>query len=381
MGAYLKQFRLIYIDSVWFTGDKQLLIIVMNPLTKYRQSSHLQWIVRHTAFWVLSQSVIIYQTYIYGFTSGFNVKIGLQWLPFGLFMVYLFLYGILPCLLKEQIKQFLIRAFIWLALLFTAIYFIHFYILLPLNSGKSIGSPVDTSDGITFTTVKCIMTLCQTCIASSLKLYRYWYRKENNNQQLVKETMIAELQLLKAQVHPHFLFNTLNNLYSLTLKKSLKSPEVVVKLSELLHYMMHECNASEVPVQKEVRMIENYIELEKLRYGNRLNVELTISGEIEGANIAPLLLIPFVENAFKHGSSEQAGDAFILISLFADSNVLSFKIKNSRNEPESVAAYGGIGLVNVKKRLALIYPGKYQLIVLPENNTYEVGLVINHLKN
>jgi LytS/YehU family sensor histidine kinase len=353
----------------------------MNLLTKYRQSPQLQWIVRHTVFWVLFQPFIVYQTYFYGFTSDLNVKIAFQWLPFTIFMVYVFLYSILPCLLKELIKQFLFRAVIWLVALFTGIYFIHFYILLPLNNGKSIGSPIDISDSITFTTVKCIMLLCQTCIASSLKLFRYWYRKENNNQQLAKETMVAELQLLKAQVHPHFLFNTLNNLYSLTLKKSPRSPEVVVKLSELLHYMMHECNASEVPVQKEVRMIENYIELEKLRYGNRLNVELTISGEIEGANIAPLLLIPFVENAFKHGSSEQAGDAFILISLFADSNVLSFKIKNSRNEPESVAAYGGIGLVNVKKRLALIYPGKYQLIVLPENNTYEVGLVINHLKN
>jgi sensor histidine kinase YesM len=347
----------------------------VNLFVKYRQSTRLQWIVRHTAFWLVLQPVILYQTYSYGFTSDINVVLDLEWLPLEFATVYSFLYGLLPLLLKGQLKKFFPGLIIWFALVFVATNILHYYVLIPLNTGMPLFD-FNSVNAERFSMVNFMMFLSYTCVAASLKLLRYWYRKETNNQQLAKETMVAELQLLKAQVHPHFLFNTLNNLYSLTLKKSARSPEVVLKLSELLRYMLQECTATEVPVEKEVRMIENYIELEKLRYGKRLDIRMNVTGSYHEKNIAPLLLIPFVENAFKHGSAEQEGNAFIDISLHVDHELLSFSVRNSRSEPSSPAMFGGIGLTNVRKRLQLIYPGQYQLIVLPQNDIYEVKLLI-----
>lgn len=140
-----------------------------------------------------------------------------------------------------------------------------------------------------------------------------------------------ELQVLKAQVHPHFLFNTLNNIYSLTLQQSGNASEIVQKLSGLLRYMFRECNAPEVPLIKEIELLRNYTQLEQIRYGNRLNIDLTVRGELIGKQIAPLLLIPFVENAFKHGASEQSDRAFIDLSLVTMGNELNFRLQNSKN--------------------------------------------------
>ena len=193
--------------------------------------------------------------------------------------------------------------------------------------------------------------------------------------QTEKEKLTAELQLLKAQVHPHFLFNTLNNLYALTLRKSDGAPEMVLKLSGLLSYMLYECNATEVPLEKEIRMLENYVDLEKLRYGSRLDVSLNFTGDIRGKTITPLLLIPFVENAFKHGSSEQLEQAWISLDLAVEGNRMSFKLVNSKDANESPGGgAGGIGLVNVRKRLELIHANNYELKITPQEETFLVYL-------
>ncbi|WP_332369013.1 histidine kinase [Spirosoma telluris] len=170
--------------------------------------------------------------------------------------------------------------------------------------------------------------------AAAIKLVKIWYLKQQAYEQIDKEKLQAELQLLKSQVHPHFLFNTLNNLYALTLHKSDHSPAVVLKLSELLSYMLYECNASEVPLQKEIAFMRNYIGLEQLRYGDRLDMSVTISGDYPTKLIAPLLLVPFLENAFKHGTSEQLEQAWMHIDLSVQGNQLKFKVINSR-EPSA----------------------------------------------
>jgi phage shock protein PspC (stress-responsive transcriptional regulator) len=214
--------------------------------------------------------------------------------------------------------------------------------------------------------------------ATAIKLSKYWYLKQKALQQTEKEKLTAELQLLKSQIHPHFLFNTLNNLYALTLTKSDKSPEVVLKLSRLLSYMLYECNVAEVPLEKEIQVICNYAELEQMRYGNRLDVSLNFTGPIVGTTIAPLLLIPFVENAFKHGPSEQIELAWISLDLSLADNRLRFKLINSKNKDAVVLAHqSGIGLQNVKKRLELIYPGRHSLRLLVEDEMYVVNLVID----
>ncbi len=210
--------------------------------------------------------------------------------------------------------------------------------------------------------------------ATATKLGKYYYLKQQSLMQTEKEKLTAELQLLKAQVHPHFLFNTLNNLYALTLRKSDECPEMVLKLSGLLSYMLYECNAAQVPLENEIRMLENYVDLEKLRYGSRLDVSLNFTGDIRGKTITPLLLIPFVENAFKHGSSEQLEQAWISLDLAVEGNRMSFKLVNSKDASANPSGAGGIGLANVRKRLELLHANQYVLKITPQEETFLVHL-------
>ena len=212
---------------------------------------------------------------------------------------------------------------------------------------------------------------------AAIKLAKVWFLKQQAYQQIEHEKVQAELQLLKSQVHPHFLFNTLNNLYALTLRRSEQSPAVVLKLSELLSYMLYECNAAEVSLAKEIAFMKNYIGLEQLRYGDRLDMSLSISGDWENKLIAPLLLIPFVENAFKHGTSEQLEQAWMHLDLAVTGDTLKFKLINSREaEPHSEQFSGGIGLQNVQKRLHLLYPERHDLRLIAEDETFMVVLTL-----
>ena len=211
--------------------------------------------------------------------------------------------------------------------------------------------------------------------AAAIKLMKVWYLKQEAYQQIEREKLQAELQLLKSQVHPHFLFNTLNNLYALTLRKSSRSSAVVLKLSELLSYMLYDCNASEVLLEKEIAFMRNYIGLEQLRYGDRLDMSVTISGDYQNKLIAPLLLVPFLENAFKHGTSEQLEQAWMHVELSVQDTKLKFKLINSREVTEHDETYvGGIGLQNVKKRLELLYPNRYDLRINAEDETFMITL-------
>lgn len=213
--------------------------------------------------------------------------------------------------------------------------------------------------------------------AAAIKLAKVWYLKQQAYQQVEREKLQAELQLLKSQIHPHFLFNTLNNLYALTLRKSDRSSAVVLKLSELLSYMLYDCNASEVALEKEIKFMRNYIGLEQLRYGDRLDMSVNISGHDEHTRIAPLLLIPFLENAFKHGTSEQLEQAWMHVDLAVHDTTLKFKVINSREVTQHDETYvGGIGLQNVKKRLQLLYANRHDLRITAEDETFMIILTL-----
>lgn len=211
-----------------------------------------------------------------------------------------------------------------------------------------------------------------------LHVGKQWYYSQQEKQQLRNDKLEAELKLLKAQIHPHFLFNTLNNLYSLTVTRSEKAPEIVYKLSELLSYMLHDSNKDIVPLQKEIDYIEHYITLEKIRYEDRLDVSLNVYNDIRQIDIAPLLILPFVENSFKHGFGNDIGKVWVNIDILLNNNQLIIKVENSKSQ--STPAYknealGGLGLVNVRKRLELIYKDRYELSIMDEE-TYLVILKI-----
>tara|TARA_R110000868_G_scaffold408293_4_gene690969 strand:+ start:2947 stop:3945 length:999 start_codon:yes stop_codon:yes gene_type:complete len=216
-------------------------------------------------------------------------------------------------------------------------------------------------------------------LASFIKITKYFYSEESRSQELQQQKLQAELNFLKGQIHPHFLFNTLNNLYALTLKKSESSPEVVLKLSELLSFMLYECNSRTVPLSKELKLIENYIALEKIRYDDRLTVSCETYGDVSQSQIPPMLLLPFVENAFKHGTSDSIDKVWVEINVVIRNQTLSLSVKNSNGHEsgnEEFEYQKGIGLKNVKRRLDLLYNGFYELNIKEIDNTYSVSLEI-----
>ncbi len=196
---------------------------------------------------------------------------------------------------------------------------------------------------------------------------------------LLKEKATAELNFLKAQIHPHFLFNTLNNLYALTLEKSDDAPEVVAKLSEILDYMLYQCNDPTVLVSKEVELIQHYIDLEKLRYGDRLSLHFSAQIDDPQIRIAPLILLSIVENAFKHGASGSLRQPVINIDLVVQAKRLHFKVFNTKalHLAQDERAYRkGIGTDNIKRQLELVYPSHHEWCVEEGEEDYEVQLKI-----
>lgn len=213
-------------------------------------------------------------------------------------------------------------------------------------------------------------------LCSLIKLSKLWYKNQQVAQRLQQEKLRAELKFLKAQVHPHFLFNTLNNLYALTLKKSDNAPDIVLKLSDLLNYMLYECNTDKVPLKKELELVENYVELEKIRYGDRLDVSLTINAE-NNQQIAPMLILPFIENCFKHGVSSETENAWVSIDIQVKNDLLTLKVDNSKSSEAAKDEQNyreGIGLTNVKRRLELLYEGGFDLKTLDIEDSYLVVL-------
>ena len=229
-------------------------------------------------------------------------------------------------------------------------------------------------------------------LAVSIKLLNHWYQIQHENLLLEKEGMEielklkeAELKLLKAQIHPHFLFNTLNNLYGLALSGSEKTPDTVLKISSLLDFMLYRSTQPRVQLKEEIDYIKDYIELEKLRY-QRIRIEWKAEGPLDDPYIAPMLLQPFIENAFKHGASNDIQQPWIQVNLSVNkASALSFAVKNSKS-PESrqvLSGYTeGIGLKNVKKRLKILYPDHHRLEIREEPETFGIRLELelNHLK-
>ena len=188
---------------------------------------------------------------------------------------------------------------------------------------------------------------------------------------------------LKSQIQPHFFFNTLNNLYSLTIDKSDKAPNLILKLSDLMKYFLYETGKEFQTLDKEIIHIKNYIEIEKLRYNQGLKVKLNIKGKLKTTKIRPMLLIPLVENAFKHGARNSKKNSFINIDLLVTSKIIRFRVENSFSKQTKpiTAQIGGIGLSNIKKRLEINYGlENFSFNTFNEKNKYIADLKIN-LKN
>jgi hypothetical protein len=213
-------------------------------------------------------------------------------------------------------------------------------------------------------------------ISSILQISSDWIRHQRVKQELETKTMQQELNFLRTQINPHFLFNTLNNLYALTLKKSDAAPEMVIKLSELMRYMLYECNEKSVPLSKEIAFLRNYLDLERLRLGANADIYLEIKGEVTNQEIAPLLFTSFLENAFKHGLNSSIAGGYVHLNLDVNQYQLHLEIENSKPDYLPISKVGGIGLSNTKRRLELLYPKRHQLILEDTNQKFVVHLTL-----
>jgi sensor histidine kinase YesM len=314
-------------------------------------------------FWNLFPSILLY---------------AIHWTSLILFFCYVTVYFLVPRFIHKRRYGVFISAMLLLCFFLIAINYIqdcyqvnksfshlpdiaHNRYLLERGIIRFLGNPP----------LVCVLLL-------SLKSLKNWFLKKEEAESLTVANTNAELQLLKSQIHPHFLFNTLNNIYSYSLNKKSSAADLVNKLKHTVHYMVAECNHAYVPLRNEMSMIANFIDLERIRYGTRLSLKAEMIDPGKNYQIAPLLMLPFVENCFRHGASQIIGQSKILLKIYMEGNRLYFEISNNKPEPVTPPREKtqGISLENVKKRLAILYPGKHKLKMENSDGNFSVKMEI-----
>lgn len=351
-----------------------------------------QWFFKyklyHIPFWIL-YNYLWWAVSINGplealraiFFSPFAVKF-IFYVVFQTLAVYVNLYFLIPQYLeKSRFTEYL--SYLVVTILCTASIIVGGYYIGAFISGQSladmygkescsfyhlfIGSPLSS-------TIACIT------LGMSIKLTKNWLQTQRRQQLLEKEKLETELNFLKHQFNPHFLFNTINSIFFLIHKNPDKASASLAKFSDLLRYQLYECNDKQIRLSQEITYMENTIELEKLRQNDNVEVSLQVDQPDDGRlEIAPFILMTFVENAFKHVSKHTDQPNWIRIKLQLEETRLDFTVSNSRTDNilMELVRYGGIGLKNVQRRLDLIYPGQYDLDIQSNNNSFEVKLQLH----
>ena len=309
----------------------------------------------------------------------FQVIRSVHRLPAVLLFCYVTVYFLMPRFIpKRKYKEFVLSLLLFTVLLyiFTFLWFSVSINVLHFNSYMKNGWSLYVRLFNSFySNINFTGPIPTCCLMLATKYYKDWYIKGRKTEQLNRENIQAELQMLKAQIHPHFLFNTLNNIYSFTLTGSPQAAGLVDKLSGMIDYMRTEGENSSVSLEKEIKLIKDYVGLEKVRYGDRLDLIVHIEGVYQNKLIAPLLMVPFVENCFKHGASVMRGNPWIKLLINLKGNELDFNLTNSKPiNPPVQKNKKGIGLMNVTKRLQLLYPQKHSLTINSSEDVYSVHL-------
>ncbi|MCG2614590.1 histidine kinase [Terrimonas sp. NA20] len=359
----------------------------------FSNESRWKWI-RHLSFWIVW---LLFQLFLYSFTpspvlsqQNFWTRIYLTlpetvlYLVPQLFLAYSLMYGVITKLVipgRYITAMFATIVLILATALLSALMSITVVDQVRFAMTRSI-SPVIAQHPTTPRSISIGVAMLAGLrgavtiggIAAAIKLMKCFYEKQQAALTLEKEKINAELQMLKAQLHPHFLFNTLNNIYSLTQDVSIKASGMIMRLSGMLRYMLYEGSKASVPLNKELQMINDYIQLEAIRYDKSLELSIAIPDNTNAA-IAPLILLPFVENAFKHGASKMIEQPWISLTIEMNGNHLSMKLINGKdnNKPDTEP---GIGIANARKRLGLLYPQKHNLQISEEEEMFFVHLKI-----
>ncbi|MEM9928913.1 MAG: histidine kinase [Bacteroidota bacterium] len=334
-------------------------------------------VLLHIAFWAMYASYFFY-------AISFGRRGEPDWsriIPDFLFHIgvllcisYLNYFVFLPRLLKGQSPGKYILRFVPLFLVLTALFLLGKQYLLDgfTHQDKWMYS-------VRFGLSVFMSAFFVTAFVGLLKFVEDYFELDARSKELENRQLTSELRFLKAQVNPHFLFNTLNNLYYLAVNQSDQTPEVIAKLSGMMRYMIHESNADQVALTKEIEYMENYLDLERLRLNEEVPITFEVDGDIAAARIKPLILITFLENAFKHGIGNNSDTSWITISLKTINNTLEYIVSNSvvPNAQKTVRETSGIGLANVRRRLELSYPEKYTLAIHEDLERYQVKLQLD----
>ena len=340
----------------------------MNPAPNRFIQQFFKYRLQHILFWTL---YVVFQTIIYQRYDGtgkalFNALIVNA---FHATAVYFNIYFLIPRLLYHK------RYVLYFIMLFCTLFLTAFALLQLI-----LWMEPDTQNLLLETFSGLIVGIAFTVTGTMVvKIMIYWFRQQQLTIQLEKQQVETELKFLKSQIQPHFLFNVLNNIYSLALQKSEQTPDVVLRLSEFLRHILYEAGDKKIPLEREVEYLNNYIELQRIRFGNRAEVSFETSGQMENLHIEPMLLITFLENSFKHGVGSQMQQVWVKINMDVKDNELTFEVRNSKpaEDKKGPKGPGGIGLENVKRRLELLYPNAHQLTVNELTDEYHINLKLS----
>ncbi|EDP69811.1 signaling protein without kinase domain [Flavobacteriales bacterium ALC-1] len=338
-------------------------------------TKELKRVLLHIIFWCC---ILLFFSSIFGVGNTIDINVfyfSLFLMPVTIGATYVSIYKLLPdYLITKRYFLFGLYSIYTLIILVFAVIFSVFFALAVLTDFKFAKMTTLSKSGIFIITSICLVVI----IVSAFKLLKLNLNQSRHNADLEAKILEAQLKLkeqelkyLKMQIHPHFLFNTLNTIYGFALKKSEQTPEMILKLSNLLDYLLYQVDKPSVVLDEEINHIKDYISLEETRFNDTLNISFKDSNCSETLSVAPMLFLPFIENSFKHGKIEK-GVLTIDISFKCNDSIIYFNIKNSH--AKSSDNKSGIGLENIKKRLELLYKNQYTLDIIESEHHFEVQL-------
>jgi len=331
----------------------------------------------HISFWIVSFSISLLDTYIYSIDS-YSIPryISLSFrLLFSIITFYTFYILVSPRYFnKKGIITIVLIQTAYLAVFGIIITFLTYY---PYAYVKSPSNPFDytLANGMKDRIFAIIAYIAMISILGILsKVSLIWYRSQIKQKDTEKQNISNELAMLRAQINPHFLFNTLNNIKSLTRSLPSKAVYSVDKLKSIMNYMLYESSNESVPLENEIIHIYNYLDLERIRFSDPGFIDIKVAGDYSKIQVPPLIFMPFIENAFKHGDKLKPSPG-IIIELNIHEKNITFEIKNYvKNNYEGQRKNSGFGLPNLRRRLDLLFDRKYELIIANDNKTYTVKL-------
>ncbi len=333
-------------------------------------------VMLHVAFWLLYMSYRMFDMQKY---MGFEHALGYITLSAVLRMIasYAHYFLILPQWLRDKkTLPYLARVIVVVAVVSVARLYTETWLMTWYNFEPDYYQVVTVSRviGIVWDTFTFLLFI------GMIRFTTDWFDLENKKKQLENEKLVAELNYLKARINPHFLFNTLHNLNYLVYAGSQNATDVIIRLSNIMRYMIYDASKDHVPLKKEIEYMNDYVHLESIRLNQAFTLSFNIQGNTNDIEIAPLILITFLENAFKHGVSDQTENCWIDIDLIVSADSIRYRVANRKVAPGTAQRLkSGFGLENVKKRLHLSYPGKHELTIADGTDTFETQLILKRI--